>query len=159
MQMSCAQPKIIWMKNKMIIGEDPKYLMQNNQGVLTLNIRKPSTFDGGKYSCMAVNELGKDEVECKLDIRGRNGGGRAANRPRHVRAVLVLHALGGEAFRLRAFPKVPTHLMFIVCGCAVLQLPRTRRRSEEQRSSGEREAMQTKTVNVVKSRTSVKTNQ
>uniref|UniRef100_A0A3Q3M178 Myosin-binding protein C, fast-type n=1 Tax=Mastacembelus armatus TaxID=205130 RepID=A0A3Q3M178_9TELE len=56
------KPKIIWMKNKMIIGEDPKYLMQNNQGVLTLNIRKPSTFDGGKYSCMAVNELGQDEV-------------------------------------------------------------------------------------------------
>uniref|UniRef100_A0A3B1JYC2 Myosin binding protein Cb n=1 Tax=Astyanax mexicanus TaxID=7994 RepID=A0A3B1JYC2_ASTMX len=46
------QPKIIWTKNRMIIGEDPKYLMQNNQGVLTLNIRKPSTFDGGKYSCI-----------------------------------------------------------------------------------------------------------
>ncbi|XP_041830313.1 myosin binding protein Cb isoform X1 [Melanotaenia boesemani] len=71
---SCAvkgfpKPKIVWMKNKMIIGEDPKYLMQNNQGVLTLNIRKPSTFDGGQYSCMAVNDLGKDEVECKLDVR------------------------------------------------------------------------------------------
>lgn len=58
----------------MIIGEDPKYLMQNNQGVLTLNIRKPSTFDGGKYSCMAVNELGQDEVECKLDVRGTSKG-------------------------------------------------------------------------------------
>uniref|UniRef100_A0A3B3CFW9 Myosin-binding protein C, fast-type n=1 Tax=Oryzias melastigma TaxID=30732 RepID=A0A3B3CFW9_ORYME len=74
MAISCAvrgfpKPKIVWMKNKMIIGEDPKYLMQNNQGVLTLNIRKPSTFDGGKYSCMAVNELGKDEVECKLDVK------------------------------------------------------------------------------------------
>ncbi|XP_011601644.1 myosin binding protein Cb isoform X8 [Takifugu rubripes] len=71
---SCAvkgfpRPKIVWMKNKMIIGEDPKYLMQNNQGVLTLNIRKPSPFDGGKYSCMAVNDLGKDVVECKLDVR------------------------------------------------------------------------------------------
>uniref|UniRef100_A0A8C6PET9 Myosin binding protein Cb n=1 Tax=Nothobranchius furzeri TaxID=105023 RepID=A0A8C6PET9_NOTFU len=63
------KPKIVWMKNRMIIGEDPKFLMQNNQGVLTLNIRKPSTFDGGKYSCMAVNELGQDEVECKLDVR------------------------------------------------------------------------------------------
>lgn len=60
------------MKNKMIIGEDPKYLMQNNQGVLTLNIRKPSPFDGGKYSCMAVNDLGKDLVECKLDVRGED---------------------------------------------------------------------------------------
>uniref|UniRef100_A0A3P8WXB7 Myosin-binding protein C, fast-type n=1 Tax=Cynoglossus semilaevis TaxID=244447 RepID=A0A3P8WXB7_CYNSE len=65
------KPKIVWMKNRMIIGEDPKYLMQNNQGVLTLKIRKPSTFDGGKYSCMAVNELGQAEVECKLDVRGK----------------------------------------------------------------------------------------
>ncbi|XP_076842860.1 myosin binding protein Cb isoform X2 [Brachyhypopomus gauderio] len=63
------KPKIIWMKNRMIIGDDPKYLMQNNQGVLTLNIRKPGNFDGGKYGCMAVNELGQDEVECKLEIR------------------------------------------------------------------------------------------
>uniref|UniRef100_A0A8C9U0I2 Myosin binding protein Ca n=1 Tax=Scleropages formosus TaxID=113540 RepID=A0A8C9U0I2_SCLFO len=64
------KPKIIWMKNKTIIGEDPKYLMQNNQGVLTLHIRKPSLFDGGNYSCKAVNELGEDVVECKLEVRG-----------------------------------------------------------------------------------------
>ncbi|KAK9534814.1 hypothetical protein VZT92_007235 [Zoarces viviparus] len=63
------KPKIIWMKNNMIIGEDPKFLMQNNQGVLTLNIRRPSTFDGGKYSCRAINDLGEDEVECKLEVR------------------------------------------------------------------------------------------
>ncbi|XP_068583971.1 myosin binding protein Ca [Cebidichthys violaceus] len=65
----CPKPKIIWMKNNMIIGEDPKFLMQNNQGVLTLNIRKPSAFDGGKYSCRAINDLGEDEVECKLEVR------------------------------------------------------------------------------------------
>uniref|UniRef100_A0AAR2K6T1 Myosin-binding protein C, fast-type n=1 Tax=Pygocentrus nattereri TaxID=42514 RepID=A0AAR2K6T1_PYGNA len=69
---SCAvrgypRPKIIWMKNKMIIGADPKFLMQNNQGVLTLNIRKPSLFDGGQYICKAVNELGEDQVECRLE--------------------------------------------------------------------------------------------
>ncbi|KAI5626035.1 myosin-binding protein C, fast-type, partial [Silurus asotus] len=63
------KPKIIWMKNRMIIGDDPKYLMQNNQGVLTLNIRKMSNFDGGKYSCMAVNEHGQDEVECTIQVR------------------------------------------------------------------------------------------
>lgn len=54
----------------MIIGEDPKYLMQNKQGVLTLNIRKPGLFDGGRYSCRAINDLGQDEVECKLEVRG-----------------------------------------------------------------------------------------
>uniref|UniRef100_A0A8C2CCG6 Myosin-binding protein C, fast-type n=1 Tax=Cyprinus carpio TaxID=7962 RepID=A0A8C2CCG6_CYPCA len=78
MAISCAvrglpKPKIIWMKNKMIIGDDPKFLMQNNQGVLTLNIRKPSTFDSGKYSCKAVNDLGEDVVECKLEIKGKPG--------------------------------------------------------------------------------------
>lgn len=62
----------------MIIGEDPKYLMQNKQGVLTLNIRKPSQFDGGRYSCRAVNELGQDEVECKLEVRGRRSFRTAA---------------------------------------------------------------------------------
>uniref|UniRef100_A0A669BVF7 Myosin binding protein Ca n=1 Tax=Oreochromis niloticus TaxID=8128 RepID=A0A669BVF7_ORENI len=72
---SCAvrgnpKPKIIWMKNRMILGEDPKFLMQNNQGVLTLNIRKPSLFDGGRYSCRAINDLGEDEVECTLEVRG-----------------------------------------------------------------------------------------
>ena len=59
------------MKNKMILGGDPKYIMLNNQGVLTLNIRKPSTFDGGRYSCMAVNDLGQALVECKLEIRSK----------------------------------------------------------------------------------------
>ncbi|MFT7798112.1 myosin-binding protein C, fast-type-like isoform X3 [Arapaima gigas] len=63
------KPKIIWMKNKMIIGENPKYLMQNNQGVLTLHIRKPSLFDGGDYSCKAINDLGEDVVQCKLEVR------------------------------------------------------------------------------------------
>ncbi|TNN31799.1 Myosin-binding protein C, fast-type [Liparis tanakae] len=53
----------------MIIGEDPRFLMRNNQGVLTLNIRKPSTFDGGRYCCRAVNDLGQDEVECRLEVR------------------------------------------------------------------------------------------
>ncbi|XP_062841002.1 myosin binding protein Ca [Trichomycterus rosablanca] len=71
---SCAvrgspKPKITWMKNKMVIGADPKFIMQNNQGVLTLNIRKPSLFDGGMYTCRAVNDLGVDEVECKLEVR------------------------------------------------------------------------------------------
>nr|XP_015194945.1 PREDICTED: myosin-binding protein C, fast-type-like [Lepisosteus oculatus] len=63
------KPKIIWMKNNMEIREDPKYLMQNSQGVLTLKIRKPSPYDGGRYSCRAINELGEDEVECKLEVR------------------------------------------------------------------------------------------
>ncbi|XP_049418258.1 myosin binding protein Ca [Epinephelus fuscoguttatus] len=82
---SCAvrgnpKPKIVWMKNNIIIGEDPKFLMQNNQGVLTLNIRKPSMFDGGKYSCRAINDLGQDEVECKLEVRVVQDKGQEAKK-------------------------------------------------------------------------------
>ncbi|XP_060705631.1 myosin binding protein Ca isoform X1 [Hemiscyllium ocellatum] len=65
----CPKPKIIWMKNKMAIIDDPKFLMHHNQGVLTLQIRKPSSFDGGMYTCKAINDLGEDEVECKLEVR------------------------------------------------------------------------------------------
>ncbi|KAM8845092.1 myosin binding protein Ca isoform 2-T3 [Spinachia spinachia] len=80
---SCAvrgypKPKIIWMKNNMIISEDPKFLMQNNQGVLTLNIRKPGVYDGGKYSCRAANDLGEDVVECKLEVHVVQEKGAAA---------------------------------------------------------------------------------
>lgn len=57
------------MKNKVLIMNDPRYRMFSNQGVCTLEIRKPSPYDGGTYSCRAVNELGEAEVECKLEVR------------------------------------------------------------------------------------------
>ncbi|XP_038637061.1 myosin-binding protein C, slow-type isoform X7 [Scyliorhinus canicula] len=64
------KPKISWMKNRMIIENDPRYRMFSNQGVCTLEIRKPSPYDGGLYSCKAINALGEDEVECKMEVRG-----------------------------------------------------------------------------------------
>ncbi|XP_015270165.1 PREDICTED: myosin-binding protein C, fast-type isoform X2 [Gekko japonicus] len=63
------KPKVIWMKNKMDISGDPKFLQKNSQGVLTLNIRKPGPFDSATYSCKAVNELGEALVECKLEVK------------------------------------------------------------------------------------------
>ncbi|XP_035868499.1 myosin-binding protein C, fast-type [Phyllostomus discolor] len=63
------QPKVVWMKNKMEIREDPKFLMTNFQGILTLNIRRPTPFDTGTYTCRAVNELGEALAECKLEVR------------------------------------------------------------------------------------------
>ncbi|XP_038612466.1 myosin-binding protein C, slow-type isoform X4 [Tachyglossus aculeatus] len=63
------KPKITWLKNKVAILNDPRYRMFSNQGVCTLEIRKPSPYDGGTYSCKAVNELGEAEVECKLEVK------------------------------------------------------------------------------------------
>uniref|UniRef100_A0A674G9T5 Myosin binding protein C, fast type n=1 Tax=Taeniopygia guttata TaxID=59729 RepID=A0A674G9T5_TAEGU len=63
------QPKVVWLKNQVAIGEDPKFLARHSQGVLTLLIRKPGPFDGGTYTCRAVNELGEALTECRLEIR------------------------------------------------------------------------------------------
>ncbi|KAK7130088.1 hypothetical protein R3I94_009057 [Phoxinus phoxinus] len=63
------RPKVIWMKNKIPIIDDPRYRMFSNQGVCTLEIRKPSPFDGGVYICKAVNDLGEAQVDCKLEVK------------------------------------------------------------------------------------------
>ncbi|XP_077645987.1 myosin-binding protein C, fast-type [Lonchura striata] len=63
------KPKVVWLKNQVAIGEDPKFLARHSQGVLTLLIRKPGPFDGGTYTCRAVNELGEALTECRLEIR------------------------------------------------------------------------------------------
>ncbi|XP_060087085.1 myosin-binding protein H [Heteronotia binoei] len=63
------KPKVIWMKNQMEIREDPKYVALMNQGVCSLEIRKPSPFDGGVYTCKAVNPLGEASVDCKLNVK------------------------------------------------------------------------------------------
>ncbi|XDV25037.1 hypothetical protein PO909_029038 [Leuciscus waleckii] len=63
------RPKVIWMKNKIPIIDDPRYRMFSNQGVCTLEIRKPSPFDGGVYTCKAVNDLGEALVDCKLEVK------------------------------------------------------------------------------------------
>ncbi|XP_034019258.1 myosin-binding protein C, slow-type isoform X3 [Thalassophryne amazonica] len=64
------RPKVIWMKNKIIIIDNPRYRMFSNQGVCTLEIRKPSPYDGGMYTCKAINDLGEAQVDCKLEVKG-----------------------------------------------------------------------------------------
>ncbi|XP_066480779.1 myosin-binding protein H [Tiliqua scincoides] len=66
------KPKVIWMKNQMEIREDPKYLALMKEGVCSLEIRKPSPFDGGVYTCKAVNALGEASVDCKLSFQNED---------------------------------------------------------------------------------------
>uniref|UniRef100_A0A0P6IYV5 Myosin-binding protein H n=1 Tax=Heterocephalus glaber TaxID=10181 RepID=A0A0P6IYV5_HETGA len=63
------KPKIIWMKNNMDIKGDPKYRALSEQGICTLEIRKPSPFDSGIYTCKAVNVLGEASVDCRLEVK------------------------------------------------------------------------------------------
>ncbi|KAE8623322.1 hypothetical protein XENTR_v10005562 [Xenopus tropicalis] len=63
------KPRIVWLKNQMEIREDPKFRCLVNQGVCSLEIRKPCPFDGGVYTCKAINSLGEASVDCRLDVR------------------------------------------------------------------------------------------
>ncbi|KAM4609657.1 myosin binding protein Ha [Polymixia lowei] len=63
------KPKVEWLKNQMVIGDDPKFRQISNQGVCSLEIRKPCSFDGGVYTCRAKNAQGEATVSCKLEVR------------------------------------------------------------------------------------------
>ncbi|XP_059189468.1 myosin binding protein Ha [Centropristis striata] len=63
------KPKIEWLKNQMIIANDPKFRMISNQGICSLEIRKPCSFDGGVYTCRAKNAQGEAAVSCKLEVK------------------------------------------------------------------------------------------
>ncbi|XP_054993296.1 myosin-binding protein H-like isoform X1 [Sorex araneus] len=63
------KPKIIWLKNKMEIQDNPKYRALTQLGICSLEIRKPGPFDGGIYTCKAINALGEASVECRVDMQ------------------------------------------------------------------------------------------
>lgn len=65
------QPKIIWLKNKIDIQGNPKYRALTCLGICSLEIRKPGPFDGGIYTCKAVNTLGEASVDCRVDVKGK----------------------------------------------------------------------------------------
>ncbi|CAG6021481.1 unnamed protein product [Menidia menidia] len=65
----CPKPKIEWLKNQMVIADDPKFRQSSNQGICSLEIRKPCSFDGGVYTCRAKNPQGEAVVSCKLEVK------------------------------------------------------------------------------------------
>uniref|UniRef100_A0A8C4NS16 Myosin binding protein C1 n=1 Tax=Dicentrarchus labrax TaxID=13489 RepID=A0A8C4NS16_DICLA len=86
------RPKVIWMKNKIAIIDDPRYRMFSNQGVCTLEIRKPSPYDGGLYTCKAINDLGEAQVDCKLEVKGQLFVAQLANcYTRRLLGVIILY--------------------------------------------------------------------
>ncbi|MBV97852.1 Myosin-binding protein H-like, partial [Eschrichtius robustus] len=63
------KPKTIWLKNKMDIQGNPKYRALIHLGICSLEIHKPGPFDGGIYTCKAVNPLGEASVDCRVDVK------------------------------------------------------------------------------------------
>lgn len=77
----------------MNIQGDPKYRALSEQGVCTLEIRKPSPFDSGVYTCKAINVLGEASVDCRLEVKGEGllSGDHAMDRTTGDSPSLELH--------------------------------------------------------------------
>ncbi|XP_019746430.1 myosin binding protein Ha isoform X4 [Hippocampus comes] len=78
------KPKIEWLKNQMVIGDDPKFRQLSNQGICSLEIRKPCCFDGGVYTCRAKNDQGEATVSCKLEVKRFWASGEEKMLVRHL---------------------------------------------------------------------------
>lgn len=57
----------------MDIQGNPKYRALSHLGICSLEIRKRGPFDGGIYTCKAVNPLGEASVDCRVDVKGKGG--------------------------------------------------------------------------------------
>lgn len=55
----------------MDIQGNPKYRALTYLGICSLEIRKPGPFDGGIYTCKAVNPLGEASVDCRVDVMSK----------------------------------------------------------------------------------------
>lgn len=55
----------------MDIQGNPKYRALTHLGICSLEIRKPGPFDGGIYTCKAVNPRGEASVDCRVDVKGK----------------------------------------------------------------------------------------
>lgn len=88
------QPKIIWLKNKMDLQGNPKYRALSHLGICSLEIRKPSPFDGGIYTCKAVNALGEASVDCRVEVKGKDGGIKYQSSPSTLQEWLTQAEMG-----------------------------------------------------------------
>merc|ERR1719150_2910079 len=63
--------KVKWYKDgKEIKGSDPRFLMKNNDGVCSLEIRSAEMADAGEYKCV-IQDFGKEganETTCQLEM-------------------------------------------------------------------------------------------
>ncbi|MEJ1278019.1 myosin binding protein H-like [Cricetulus griseus] len=95
------RPKIIWLKNKMDLQGNPKYRALSHLGICSLEIRKPSPFDGGIYTCKAINALGEASVDCRVDVKE---SGSCSKFPIIHRGNAVDKLMGKESPTCNLFP-------------------------------------------------------
>ncbi|CAB3389097.1 Hypothetical predicted protein, partial [Cloeon dipterum] len=63
-------PNIEWLRNGSSIENNPRYLISRMaEGICKLEITKTLQDDAGRFSCRAINEAGRAEVEATLSVK------------------------------------------------------------------------------------------
>ncbi|XP_069132542.1 twitchin-like isoform X10 [Argopecten irradians] len=65
------QPKVTWYKNGVALVKDRHYSIFYSTGVASLEVLSARVDDTGRYTCEAINELGKVETSSKVTVEDR----------------------------------------------------------------------------------------
>ncbi|KAL7039652.1 hypothetical protein ACKWTF_000058 [Chironomus riparius] len=76
LKLTCAvsEPEVTarWTKNRMILKDTEKYLIENSNGVLSLEIKNACFQDAGEYYCFVSNSCGEIETSAFVTIFGED---------------------------------------------------------------------------------------
>ncbi|XP_021346443.1 twitchin-like isoform X8 [Mizuhopecten yessoensis] len=64
-------PKVTWYKNGVALVKDRHYSIFYSTGVASLEVLSARVDDSGRYTCEAINELGKVETSSKITVEDR----------------------------------------------------------------------------------------
>lgn len=63
--------QVTWYKNGVAIEKDRHYTIFYSTGVASLEVLSARVDDTGRYTCEAINELGKVETSSKITVEGK----------------------------------------------------------------------------------------
>ncbi|XP_055900297.1 twitchin-like isoform X6 [Biomphalaria glabrata] len=64
-------PKVQWYKDGREIQDGDHYTIKYSFGICTMEITNAKPEDSGKYTCIAINNLGQHETSCKVVVEDR----------------------------------------------------------------------------------------
>ena len=69
----CFSFQVTCTKDGREIHHGGRYEVVTSVGICSLEISSCDVGDAGRYTCVAVNKLGRDETSCKITVNGSIG--------------------------------------------------------------------------------------
>ena len=108
-------PDITWYHGTKKVSEGAKYKIKKKDNgkdsyIVTLEIIDPSTEDGGKYHCNAVNEIGESNANIALNFEAGDEDEEIEGAPQFITKPKIIPKEGGTLIVLECKVKSPEKL-------------------------------------------------